>query len=360
MNRILVALLAAGLCTGFAGAQTTATTKAEPAGKAATKADTKADTKAQPKAEENADKAKTLAELFPTNAAPTTALSIGSKAPGLQISQWVRGTPVSGFEKGRVYVVEFWATWCKPCIDAFPHLAELQAKHADKLTVIGVNIWENAEGQERIDLVNEFVARHTEMAYTVALEEGTTMAETWMKAAGRNGIPSAFIVNGDGQIAWMGHPMGMDESLEKILAGTHDIEAAKLAVANEQRTMVAYTAMNEALAEKSWDRAHEIANALVNETFAENIGGLNAVGWLLSSPEAATPACYKLAHKAAKMANEQTDWSEWMLMSTYAQTSFRMGDKTEAVKWLNKAIEMAPDAAKAELNKRLATYGAQG
>jgi thiol-disulfide isomerase/thioredoxin len=345
MNRTFVALLAAGLSVGIANAQNV-TTKAQPAGKTETKA-------AEPV------KAKTLAELFPAEAA-TSALTVGSKAPELKISQWVRGTPVSGFEKGRVYVVEFWATWCGPCIAAFPHLAELQAKHSDKLTVIGVNIWENKEGQERIDLVNEFVAKHTEMAYTVALEEGTAMADNWMKAAGRNGIPSAFIVNGDGQIAWMGHPMGMDESLEKIIAGTHDIEAAKQELANEQRTMVAYTAMNKALQEKSWDRAHEIANALVNETFSDNIGGLNAVGWMLSSPEDASPACLKLAHKAAKMANEQTEWKEWMLMSTYAQASFRMGDKAEAVKWLNKAIELAPAEYRGDLNERLATYGAQG
>lgn len=345
MNRTLVALLAAGLSVGIASAQNV-TAKAQPTGKTETKA-------AEPV------KAKTLAELFPAEAA-TAALTIGSKAPELQIAQWVRGTPVSGFEKGRVYVVEFWATWCGPCIAAFPHLAELQAKHADKMTVIGVNIWENKEGQERIDLVNEFVAKHTEMAYTVALEEGTAMADNWMKAAGRNGIPSAFIVNGDGQIAWMGHPMAMDEPLEKIISGTHDIEAARRELANEQRTMVAYNAMNKALKEKSWDRVHEIANALVNETFAENIGGLNAVGWMLSSPEDASPACLKLAHKAAKMANEQTEWKEWMLMSTYAQASFRMGEKAEAVKWLNKAIELAPAEYREDLNQRLATYGAQG
>ncbi len=346
MNRTLIALLAAGLSVSIAQAQS-ATTQPNPVNTV------------EPAAAAPAAKAKTLAELFPGDAG-TAALTVGSKAPGLKIAEWVRGQPVASFEKGHVYIVEFWATWCGPCIVAFPHLAELQAEHAGKATVIGVNIWENAEGDERTELVRGFVADHEEMAYTVALEEGTTMAETWMKAAGRNGIPSAFIVNGDGQIAWMGHPMSMDEPLEKIIAGTHDIEAAKKALADEQRTMTAYTAMRQALTQKSWDRAHEIANALVNETFAENIGGLNAVGWMLSSPEDATPACYKLARKAAKMANDQTEWSEWSLLSTYAQAAYRAGDKAEAVKWLNKSIELAPSEYQEDLNKRLATYSAQG
>ena len=42
------------------------------------------------------------------------------------------------------------------------------------------------------------------------------MAKTWMTAAGRNGIPSAFLVNGEGKIAWMGHPSELDGELAKI------------------------------------------------------------------------------------------------------------------------------------------------
>ena len=45
------------------------------------------------------------------------------------------------------------------------------------------------------------------------------MAKNWMKAAGQNGIPTAFIVNKEGKIAWIGHPGRMDEPLDKIVAG---------------------------------------------------------------------------------------------------------------------------------------------
>ena len=73
--------------------------------------------------------------LRPAEAEPS--LTIGSKAPSLDIEHWVQDgngafKHVSDFEKGKVYVVEFWATWCGPCIMSMPHLAELQTKFRDK------------------------------------------------------------------------------------------------------------------------------------------------------------------------------------------------------------------------------------
>ena len=57
------------------------------------------------------------------------------------------------------------------------------------------------------------------------------MAKTWMKAAEENGIPAAFVIR-DGKIAWIGHPMSMDEPLAKITAGewnTADMAKTRLA-----------------------------------------------------------------------------------------------------------------------------------
>jgi hypothetical protein len=54
------------------------------------------------------------------------------------------------------------------------------------------------------------------------------MAESWMNAAGRRGIPAAFVVDPSGRIAWIGHPLsGLDAVVEKILAGTFDLQKAK-------------------------------------------------------------------------------------------------------------------------------------
>ena len=166
---------------------------------------------------------------LPAFGASADALTLTDPAPPLYISDWLKGDADESFEEGRVYVVEFWATWCGPCIAGMPHISELQAKYADDVTVIGVNIWDDdashvpgwmedrGEGQPSGDEL---------MQYTVAIQEGTKMADEWMTASGSRGIPTAFIIDRDATVAWIGHPMSMDEALDDVVKGVWDAEAA--------------------------------------------------------------------------------------------------------------------------------------
>ena len=162
-------------------------------------------------------------------AARADNLGIGDPAPKLEVKSFVKGEPVKALEPGNFYVVEFWATWCGPCIATIPHLTELQKKHAE-VTFIGVSVWEQDQKE-----VKPFVEKMgNKMEYRVAMDavperkrraEGA-MAKNWMKAASQNGIPTAFIINKDNKIAWIGHPSSMDEPLEKIISGSWDLKAA--------------------------------------------------------------------------------------------------------------------------------------
>jgi hypothetical protein len=114
---------------------------------------------------------------------------------------------------------------------AFPHLSEVAKANKDKITVIGVNVWEKKSPEE----VKTFVeGQGDKMSYNVAADGDGVIANKWLKAAGQSGIPSAFIVH-KGKINWIGHPSGLkQELLDSILNGTFDVAAYAKTKAKEE------------------------------------------------------------------------------------------------------------------------------
>ncbi len=252
-------------------------------------------------------------------------LKIGDPAPKIEVKEFVKGEPVKAFEKGKVYVVEFWATWCGPCKTSIPHLTELQKKYKD-IKFIGVSVSEQDQ-----DAVKPFVKEMGDkMDYAVALDDVSgggegKMSKNWMAAAEQNGIPAAFIVNGEGKIVWIGHPMNMDKVLAKVADGSFDIKAAiaeaKEEKAREQKMMLLQQrliaaqqrgpdallkAMDEIMADEpslapmlglqkymllvrkgtDIDKIVETGKKLVEDTFKDNADALNNVAWLIVDPAA--------------------------------------------------------------------------
>ncbi|MBL8876462.1 MAG: TlpA family protein disulfide reductase [Phycisphaerae bacterium] len=150
------------------------------------------------------------------------ALTVGSMAPRISVDRWLKGAPVYSYERGRVYVVEFWATWCTPCVASIPHLTELQQKYPN-ITIIGVTASEQptrSNLDDRLTKAEAFVAKQgTRMDYTVAYDGNGFMWSNWMIPAQRGGIPATFIVGPEGRIEWIGHPQmdEFDRALEEVV-----------------------------------------------------------------------------------------------------------------------------------------------
>lgn len=130
----------------------------------------------------------------------------------------IKGEVPKAWEPGKVYILECWATWCHPCIQAIPHVDGLYDKYKDKgLVVIGVDVWEDAK-----DKVAAFVQKKGEgMSYSVIHtgHKGSAFDKTWLKAAGVSGIPYAFVVK-DGKFLFGTHPGQLSEqAIEGLLAG---------------------------------------------------------------------------------------------------------------------------------------------
>lgn len=168
-------------------------------------------------------------------AADPKPLTIGDKVPAFPVDGYAKGKKITEFEPGKVYVVEFWATWCGPCIASMPHLSDMADKYKGKVDFISVNTWDyskTADGKESVDAhksrVKDWIAKNdSKMRYNIAFDDDKdTISTTWMRAAGQNGIPCAFIVK-DGTVNWIGHPMSMDKPLEQVVDGTFDVAAFK-------------------------------------------------------------------------------------------------------------------------------------
>ena len=127
---------------------------------------------------------------------------------GAPVAHWVKGEPVD--VSSGVHVVEFWATWCPPCLTSIPHLTELQEKFKDRgVNIIGVS-------DEELATVESFVEKMGDkMAYTVAIDGG--ISKDYIEKYNIGGIPHAFVVK-DGEIVWHGHPMAkLEAAIEDAL-----------------------------------------------------------------------------------------------------------------------------------------------
>src|SRR5436309_2133204 len=95
------------------------------------------------------------AKIVPKGAAqpqkPAATLKVGDPAPQLKVGKWLQGAEVTSFAPGKVYIVEFWATWCGPCIVMMPHMGDLQAQYRNQgLTVVGFSAKDPNNTQEKV------------------------------------------------------------------------------------------------------------------------------------------------------------------------------------------------------------------
>lgn len=236
-----------------------------------------------------------LAAIIAANPAP--AAELGQPAAPLKISDWIKGKPVDLAEvKGRqVVVVEFWATWCPPCLTSIPHLTEMQRKFED-VVFIGVS-------DEAAATVKKFVTKMGDkMDYTVAIDDAKQTSKGYMEAFEQNGIPHSFIVDLEGRVVWHGHPMsGLEEALAEVVAGKFDLNKAKKRAAAQATLNEFYEAAMEGTDEAKITR---LGNEL--ETLDAEVGGLTP-GRKFSAAEVRKSAKFRSLlrdYQIAMMANK--------------------------------------------------------
>ncbi len=177
----------------------------------------------------NMHRVTSVALLLLAGPAGAGELGVGDAAPALEVTKWVKGGPLDlAKAKGhQIVVLEFWATWCGPCVHAIPHLTQMQQKYADQgVVTVGVT---SKDPDNALDKVEEFVKKQgAKMHYAIAFDETEKASKAYMEASGQMGIPTAFVIDKEGRVAWIGHPEdGLDGVLAELVAGKYDLELAK-------------------------------------------------------------------------------------------------------------------------------------
>jgi thiol-disulfide isomerase/thioredoxin len=314
-------------------------------------------------------------------------LSVGDPAPGMDIEKWVKNSETK-IEDGKVYLVEFWATWCGPCIRAMPHLSALQREFADELTVIAVS-------SEEVGKVSAFVKKQgSKMDMTVAVDRSNATNRAWFDAAGLTGIPASFIVDRKGKIAYIGNPHSDDfePTLRQVISGRFDPKLQNQASPALKQARDARKVRNWRLASMHFDEvlvldpgifanaglenyemmlvdmdskdaANTYArNELMNKHFASDAGALQQLAEKIAADPKidASKRDMDLALEAAQAARRLAGDTNPQALATEANIRYLRGETAQAVDLQKQAYFNASPKKKPEYKRMLTTYQEAG
>ena len=138
---------------------------------------------------------------------------VGEMAPEIAAKEWINfeGAPTLKGLRGKVVVLDFWATWCGPCIENIPELNELNRKYAaEEFQLLSLVL----EGRKTMD---RLLAKR-KIEYPIGLESES------IDTYGIRTIPQVFVIGKDGRIVWEGFPDGKEftKAVEKAVKQAGD------------------------------------------------------------------------------------------------------------------------------------------
>lgn len=297
-----------------------------------------------------------------TVATSALALNVGDKAPPLAAETWLNGEAVDpGTADGKtLHVIEFWATWCKPCQRTIPHLNALHNRYKDRVVIVGVS-------DEPLAKVRPFAER-MDMQYRIAIDTSRAFTNTYM--AGVRGIPYAVLVDAEGVVVWQGHPLqDLDKAIDAVLSGKPVPEAADEPSPEEEKLQALLMTGDMPAALQQVDKLiqdkpdnftyYQIKMGLLAqseqsdrikpmyremlEQFTDSADELSMLAWTAVS--APLPLCdIDVGWQAANRAAELTRRQDASVLDTLARVTYARGDLAGAIRLQEEALAKAGDA----------------
>ena len=157
---------------------------------------------AQPRARPTAE---ALEKLNPKAPFPPTSGSVSSAAdrrnqPAEPFYVESYFLPTAGNANGKVVILDFWATWCGPCIRAVPHMNEIQRHFGSEVICLGISDEKNF----KIDFEVRKLKKQ-DFAYGLAVDTSSRLKNFFQI----RGIPHVVVLSSDWVVRWQGNPMSL-------------------------------------------------------------------------------------------------------------------------------------------------------
>jgi thiol-disulfide isomerase/thioredoxin len=132
---------------------------------------------------------------------------IGSKVWKLDFTHWLENKPADTVFNGRLKVLEFWATWCRPCLRAIPHMNELQREFQDS-AIVFLSVTHQSPEDTKATLAKYNFE-------TIVVADTTERVHQLLRIAynGVMGLPRTVIVDAENNIRWYGNPQSLSPKL---------------------------------------------------------------------------------------------------------------------------------------------------
>jgi thiol-disulfide isomerase/thioredoxin len=130
----------------------------------------------------------------------------GRPAPDFYVAQWHTARPDP---QSKVVVLDYWATWCAPCVKSIPHMNALAAQFADDACFVGISDESPGSFQQGLAKIK------VPIDYAMAIDTSARMK----RAMNITGIPHCVVISSDWVVRWQGLPIHLDaETLGQIIA----------------------------------------------------------------------------------------------------------------------------------------------